>query len=446
MGTLNRAVTLVALSLVWAYAVFEYGGVVGFDRKVFLFAAGLVGFVWWLVNRRRFVPVPRVVLWCACLLPAWAALQLIPLPRFVLAVISPAREELLRGLDAVGVHQWAAPLNVLPSAGMNHLLLCCCYSLVFLLVYQVSAETRDGRWFAVLPLVIVAVLESVLGIAQAIGGQTASGTYSNRDHYAGLLEMVLPFALAFPVALWRGLDTRREFPVRPAIAMCVGFAAAALILVGGLSSLSRAGFIAPLFAILVMGIVAWRGKGGRSAVAALVLAAVLAGGFLFLPSDALIARFAETGNELTAEGRVTLWKESLAVLRDFPVFGCGLGGYESAFLRHKVTVPMVSDDRVHNDYLQFLIELGVAGFVIVAVLMGGIVRHVWRAASPGAEPRVRFLAIACIGSIAAIGLHSMVDFNLYIPANAMLLAWICGVGMSMKPRDERVEVWNPGPR
>lgn len=126
-----------------------------------------------------------------------------------------------------------------------------------------------------------------------------------------------------------------------------------------------------------------------------------------------------------------MWEESLALVRDYPVFGCGLGGYESAFLRYKVGAPMVRDDRVHNDYLQFLIELGAAGFAIGVALMGSIVVGIWRAASGSAEPEGRFLAIGCIGAMAAMGLHSVVDFNLYVPANAMLLAWIGGVGLSI---------------
>jgi hypothetical protein len=48
------------------------------------------------------------------------------------------------------------------------------------------------------------------------------------------------------------------------------------------------------------------------------------------------------------------------------------------------------------------------------------------------------LAIACIGAFAAIGLHSMVDFNLYIPANAMLLAWISGVAAAVTPPGSEV--------
>jgi O-antigen ligase len=193
------------------------------------------------------------------------------------------------------------------------------------------------------------------------------------------------------------------------------------------------GFVAPLFSVTAMGIVAWRGNGLRSAGLVGLLAAGLAVCFVALPSDQLISRFAQAKDDMTAEGRTELWKESLGLVRAYPVFGCGLGAYESAFLRFKVSVPLVSDDRAHNDYLQFLIELGAAGFVIGLALMGSIVARTWRSAARSADPDSRFLAIGCIGAMAAIGLHSLVDFNLYVPANAMLLAWICGVALSIRP-------------
>jgi hypothetical protein len=48
------------------------------------------------------------------------------------------------------------------------------------------------------------------------------------------------------------------------------------------------------------------------------------------------------------------------------------------------------------------------------------------------DPEARYFAVACVGALSAIALHSLADFNLYIPANAMLLAWIAGVTMSVE--------------
>ena len=81
----------------------------------------------------------------------------------------------------------------------------------------------------------------------------------------------------------------------------------------------------------------------------------------------------------------------------------------------------------HNDYLQYLAELGFWGFgLLLAALVGVLIPVVSGIVRIEDENR-RLLLVACAGSFVAIGLHSLVDFNLYIPGNAMVLAWIAGV-------------------
>jgi O-antigen ligase len=86
-------------------------------------------------------------------------------------------------------------------------------------------------------------------------------------------------------------------------------------------------------------------------------------------------------------------------------------------------------DFAHNDYLQVLAEFGLIGFLLLAALLIRTLVRVFRA-TLGDGPQ-RYLAIACGGSLTAILLHSFVDFNLYIPANAMVLAWIAGVAEAL---------------
>jgi len=410
---------------VWIWIVFHAGGVVGWDRRVYLLALGLAGVVAWL-GLRPAVAVPRWLLWPACLLPGWVAFQMLPLPLPVVAVLSPARAELDRAAAPLTGSESFASLSVVPGVTMNQFLLVCGYALVFLLAWQIAAAWPGGRWLLMAAPVAVALAQAGLGMAQSGLGEEAHGTYVNRDHYAGMLEMVLPFPIGFAVHAWRGQSGNRL------LSTCLSAAAAAVILAGALASLSRMGFLAPLFAILVMGIVGWKGAGWRSAVAVSILACGLSAALVLLPSDELIGRLVEAPSELGVEGRLTLWHESLAVLRAYPVFGCGLGGYESAFLPYKATVPMAADNYVHNDYLQFAIELGIAGFAIGAVLFAAVAAKTARAASRGRPAADRYLAIASLGALAAIGLHSLADFNLYVPANAMLLAWVAGVASALE--------------
>jgi O-antigen ligase len=105
-----------------------------------------------------------------------------------------------------------------------------------------------------------------------------------------------------------------------------------------------------------------------------------------------------------------------------------------------VSEPLLTDDFAHNDYLQLLAELGLVGFAIGATLAFSVVRTAVRRAVISADPGARYFAVACAGALAAILLHSLVDFNLYIPANAMLLAWIAGMTAGVGIADFRLTI------
>ena len=128
------------------------------------------------------------------------------------------------------------------------------------------------------------------------------------------------------------------------------------------------------------------------------------------------------------------------MIKAYPVFGCGLGGYETAFSRFKISGVLVTDDFAHNDYLQLLAELGLVGFAIGAALAFSVVRMALRGAVKSSDPEARYFAVACVGALSAIAVHSLADFNLYIPANAMLLAWIAGMAVAVGFRETSTNV------
>ncbi len=152
--------------------------------------------------------------------------------------------------------------------------------------------------------------------------------------------------------------------------------------------------------------------------------------FAFLTTGALLDRFAEMSSvdKISAEARPFIWKETLSLIAEFRWFGCGLGGFESTFLKHQVNAKDFSIQFAHNDYLQYLAELGIVGFSILSAALMSVLLPVFRGLTDLVDEDRRLLTVGIIGSVVAIGIHSLVDFNMYIPANAMTLAWIIGVG------------------
>ena len=408
-------------------------------RDLFLFTVAMLGIAGGLAGWR---PTParsreeRVLLTAAVALPCYALFQLLPLPAALVNLLSPAREELLRALEPIVGHRAFATISIAPAATLTHFLLFTSYCIIFFFAREFALKMRN-IWMVAIPLVLAAALEAALGVNQFFlgNGVAATGTYVVHEHLAGLLEMALPFAVMYSIAPLRDISSRDADGALAVVQACIGLVIGGLLLAGAFLTLSRGGYLSILASAIVMGTFIISGRLSfrkRLAICGLLLAC---GGvaLFFLTPIQLLDRFSEH----TTDGRFSIWRNVPNVIAQFPLFGCGLGGFESAYLRFKDTMPLLIVDYAHNDYLQYCAELGLAGFTIAGVLLGLVVIRVARIAA-GAS-RERWMGLACLGSVAAILAHSVVDFNLYVPANAAVLAWICGIGSSLAPSFAREE-------
>lgn len=449
---------LAALGVCFGYAVLERGGVGWSNFSLTLLCVGVLGclhFSWNLRPRPHvddededgdgIPPLDPVAGFAAAAFLCIVALQLVPLPTSLVRHIAPRRVELqeaflaVPGVSPAGVSPRFVTLSAVPHATAEYLLTTASYVLVFLLVRDLSLRLAKWPWATAMPLLIVVGLEAALGLFQAeAGGVTkfASGTYANRDHYAGLIEMVLPFPVMFAVAVLRRDRNRFEAPAAPALKASLLLTIAAVMLVAIILSLSRMGFLAALASLLVAGVAAvslgsWSGTDylWRKWVPIAAVAAIVMFGFFFLPTNSLLARFADINNssEVSPDTRVQIWRDAMKLVRDYPLFGCGMGGFESCFLKYKTVAPMFTVDYAHNDYLQVLAELGVFGFAAGLLFVGRLFLRALRGIFRSSSVDGRHLAIACVASMTAILLHSFTDFNMYVPANGMLFAWIAGI-------------------
>jgi O-antigen ligase len=429
----------ILLAIGLGYAIDQDGGVVTWGWNTCLLIAGLVSAVYWAVTPASFAAPwgtwPERALF---LLPLYVGLQLVPLPLFLLRILSPARARIAENLGAVMPRPEFAAFSVAPSTTEGYLLRLLGYLLVFLFVREITRRT-PYEWLGIsfLPLVVIGVLEAALGVSQNGDGTEVVGTYVNRNHFAGLLEMILPGTIAY------GIGLVREIPFRPpsllrTLSGCAFFLAATVMFVAVLYSQSKMGFVAALCGPLAMAAIAlgaspnprrkWLGVAG--------LVAIFLAAFIFLPSDRVINGFVNASDDNTAEGRLPVERDSLRLIADYPVFGTGLGTYGSAFVKYQTENGDVAFTNAHNDYLQLFAELGLLGFALLACWALPVVVHAFRTATRDAELTTRCLALGCVGGMVAIGIHSLADFNLYLPANAMVLVWIAGVAAGLPPLSE----------
>jgi len=211
----------------------------------------------------------------------------------------------------------------------------------------------------------------------------------------------------------------------------VGIALALFVAI--LFSLSKGGFFAALGSLVVMGILAAEGRvsGWKrwALTAALLIACVVT--LVFLTPAALVERFAALGSDDATEGRLPIWKDTIHLIRAYPLFGVGMGNFYPGLLRYQTAGLGFAWTAAHNDYLQFLSELGVVGFVFPAVVVGGAFALAARSSIAGATREAREVGLACAGGLAAFLIHSVSDFNAYVLSNAMVLAWIAGLSASL---------------
>jgi O-antigen ligase len=249
-----------------------------------------------------------------------------------------------------------------------------------------------------------------------------SGTYISRNHLGGFLEMILPLGLAYTLAS----------RLKPVTKVFLGYAS--LVILAGIAvTVSRGAYVSTALAMLLFFGVLLFHRTYR--LPSLVLLVVLLGaGAYYLPSSfpvqvRLKALAAET-NRIEDDCRMQLWQSAIRIWRENPWWGVGPAHYDYRFRQFRPPEIQLRPGWVHNDYLNALAEWGVVGTGLVAsawLLLGLGVLKTWpcvrgKPRDLGDERKSNKFAFVLGASpaLAAILAHSVVDFNMHIPANAIL--------------------------
>jgi len=267
------------------------------------------------------------------------------------------------------------------------------------------------------------------------------GPYVNHNHYAGLMEMLVPIPLI--LALTRLAPAK----VRTAAA------AAAAVMVGTIFlSGSRGGMLAIVVELVILAAFLIKQKRGlRTAIGIGVFMAIVIGLLVWIGGGELSRRIATAGpghSELSSDIRSYINRDGFRMFLKKPVFGWGLGTFPVVYPEFRTFYTNFFVNEAHNDYLQLLIEMGLLGFAtMVWFLVTVYVRAVkkignWAGEISGA------MTLACLLGLSGILVHSAVDFNLQIPANAALFYVLCTVAAAepfAKPARKRRAVRSRAP-
>jgi O-antigen ligase len=287
-------------------------------------------------------------------------------------------------------------------------------------------------------LVLIGLLESSLGLIQyfvAPGwifgyrnttGNAVSGTLINRNHFAGLLEMLIPCCLGL------GFITARRFGNISRSYLYI--LAAALMGLALALSLSRMGIFCFLITLLALSILLLLRQSARRMALGLGLGlfGLVVTGVVWVGVDVIVKRYADlfATNTLAEDSRGSVFRDTVRMIRTFPE-GVGIKRYQDVFRRFQTLHPEVLFDHAHNDYLETTAEWGIAPALVFWVIVGAaffsFIRHLLQTRSDQEQG----ILLACVGAVFTILIHSFADFNLQIPSNAVLFFTFIGLGLGV---------------
>ncbi|MCX7158623.1 MAG: O-antigen ligase family protein [Proteobacteria bacterium] len=424
----------------WSWALLEVG-------VLLLGVAWLVGFARGKFDAGRVLVGAWPAAACFAVWLAYVWLQLLPLPVELLRLVSPesARWHIAASVpDALSF----APLTLDRHGTLDAACKSTAYFVYFLLAL-VLLQDRDRVRLATYAVILSGTFQALYGAFASLqgGGMAAAGTFVNRNHYAAYMVMCLSVGIGVLMASLSGTRYRSwgeffreavQWVITPKMGLRLLLVAMVIALVLTRSRMGNGSFFISLFATGVIGLVL--SKHATKSMVVLLVSLIAIDVFIvgaYFGTQRVVESIGHT--TLQTEDRDEVAGYALRMWRDFPVFGSGLGSFPVVFPRYSAEGTLESYTHAHNDYLELAAETGLLGIGLLGLLVSFSFAAALRAQQLRKDPVMRGISFAAMMGIIALMIHSTVDFNLQIPANALTFvlllafAWAsrhCGEGQA----------------
>jgi O-antigen ligase len=337
----------------------------------------------------------------------------------------------LLGFVGIGLLQLLIHGTAYPFLTRTQLLELASYFLFFFLITQAFRSREEFSklaWFVIL----FGFAVSLLAISQHFTSEseiywfsslkvngTPFGPYVNRNDFAGFVELTLPTGLALMV--FRGI--RKD--VIPLTTVLTIVPVSALILSG-----SRGGIIAFTLEIVVLAALVRNRRvlqGQRFAVVALAAAAALVLASWVGTSLAIKRLSTLESHDPSITRRISMFRGAAHIFWDHPIKGAGEGTFVAVYPRFETAYDGRVVDHAHDDYIETLAETGLLGAMCGLAFLWILYRDARKNFTAGQGHFSQGLHAGAIAAICGLLLHSFVDFNLHIPANALLFLLQAGL-------------------
>lgn len=396
----------------------------------------LASLLWMETSQRLHQAVTLFIIVGLCL----AAVYLIPLPQ-TQWINLPGRDFYLEGVNWLNQQsvEPALALSLIPAETLIALLSLIPPLSIFLAVSYLP--DNKAKQLVMVFLGVVA-LQATLGIIQYASnnpvflfgiegsGQSAQGTYRNRDHFAALMEMALPISIGLTLFsigqhhrkqqhettyfTWFNLNNTLIFG-----------SLMLLILLAGIFSRSRAGVFLSIVAVILSSLIFARHIGGKqSAGITAIIATITSGLAISIGLIPVLNRF--VAQDPLEDARWEIFHNTIEGIRAFFPFGSGPGTFPDVYRAFQSIEQMNFINNAHNDYLELVFEMGVAGAILITAFLLLYI-YGWIKLWGQSWNQWHFIQTAAGISVFLILLHSFVDFNLHNPANISAFAFACGL-------------------
>ena len=333
--------------------------------------------------------------------------------------------------------QWVAGTTAYRHVTYSRLLLYAAYGM---LVFVVTQTLRRSSQFELMAKMFTAygAVVAAFGVLQGLApngklywiwplqqGGYIYGPYVNHNHYAGLMEMLTPFPLVLAVTHFT--SGNRKIAVAGVAALMAG-----TIFLSG----SRGGMVAFVAQVVVLGVLMMRGREGswKQPIMLGVFLAVVIVFLIWIGGNELTQRLmsihSEAREEITGGVRLTIDRDCLRMWMRRPLLGWGLGAFPIVYPEFRSFYTTFFVNQAHNDYLQLLVETGLVGFSIAVWFLVTVFRRAEAKLKDWTETASGALTMAALLGCLGILVHSLLDFNLQIPANAALFYVLCAIAAS----------------
>jgi O-antigen ligase len=382
-------------------------------------------------------------------------IQIIPLPAAIVAAVSPQASEIVTAVRLTplggGSSSWTT-LSVNPDATLLSLGTVGLGAVSFWIARAVFSAGGGTRLFcraiaflgvlaAVMALIQKAVApRSVLFLVEpAARSASPFGAFVNRNHFAAWLLMVAAPVIGYSIARMHIHPARRGrsriAQVMSSGAMLTALAAMSMIGVV-LLTLSRSA-LAGLGCAAVAGW--WLGKSRlrieRTSVPGMLglAGSVVLMAVLFVDVDGWATRLGHTFDTSAGFSRLTIWRESMPIVRDFWPAGTGAGTYSDAMTVYQETRMWVGSmqrwahfNNAHSFYLQVASEGGI--LLSVPALWAGVATAMlgWRSVRAD-KGEMFWVRVGAFAGLTALAVQSLWEVALIMPANAALAGMLAGL-------------------